>query len=116
MSAADIEGGGKWVNRCDNFAVLHRYTQHEDEWFITQVHIRKIKETSTGGKPTFIDKPVKCVKYKQSFEVLNVNPLTGVTQDRDGEFLKNQAIEKARKDLEEEELFKKDINESDIPF
>src|SRR5690606_10037057 len=76
-NAADIEGGGKWVNRADDFIVLHRYLQHEHEWFITQVHIRKVKETETGGKPTFIDEPVKCVKLKQSFTVNQVNPMDG---------------------------------------
>lgn len=74
-SAADIEGGGKWVNRADDFIVLHRYTQHETEWMYTHVHVRKVKETETGGKPTFIDKPVVCTKHYQGFLVGQTNPL-----------------------------------------
>jgi len=58
LMASDIEGGGKWVNRADDFIVIHRLTQHESEWMKTEVHIRKIKEVETGGTPTFMDSPV----------------------------------------------------------
>ena len=58
LMAADIEGGGKWVNRADDFVVIHRLTQHESEWMKTEVHIRKIKETETGGATTFMDSPI----------------------------------------------------------
>jgi len=58
LMASDIEGGGKWVNRADDFIVIHRLTQHESEWMKTEVHVRKIKETETGGTPTFMDSPV----------------------------------------------------------
>ena len=27
-NASDIEGGGKFVNRCDDFIVIHRYIFH----------------------------------------------------------------------------------------
>jgi hypothetical protein len=74
-NAADIEGGGKWVNRADDFIVLHRYLQHEHNWMITQVNVRKVKETETGGKPTFIDSPVGCYKHYNSFLLENVNPI-----------------------------------------
>lgn len=58
LVSADIEGGGKFVNRCDNFIVLHRMTQHTSEWMKTEWHITKIKNTKTGGKPTFKHNPV----------------------------------------------------------
>jgi len=58
LMASDIEGGGKWVNRADDFIVVHRLTQHESEWMKTEVHIRKIKEVETGGTPTFMESPV----------------------------------------------------------
>jgi hypothetical protein len=58
LMASDIEGGGKWVNRADDFIVIHRLTQHESEWMKTEIHIRKIKEVETGGTPTFMDSPV----------------------------------------------------------
>lgn len=58
LLSADIEGGGKFVNRCDNFVVIHRMTQHPSEWNKTEWHITKIKATKTGGKPSFKDNPV----------------------------------------------------------
>ena len=57
--ASDVEGGGKFVNRADDFYVLHRYIQHPSEWMFTHLHVRKIKEIETGGKPTPIDDPIK---------------------------------------------------------
>lgn len=56
---ADTEGGGKSANKADDFITLHRKTQHPTEWMITEVHIRKIKDTETGGKPTGLNTPVK---------------------------------------------------------
>ena len=45
-SAADIEGGGKWVNRADDFIVIHRFTQHPNLWMNTEIHIKKVKQQS----------------------------------------------------------------------
>ena len=58
-SAADIESGGKWVNRADDFVVIHRYISHPTEWMYNQVHIRKVKEVETGGRPTALDEPIR---------------------------------------------------------
>ena len=52
---SDCEGGGKWSNRCDNFMVIHRYVQHAMDWMITNVHVRKVKDTDTGMMPTSLD-------------------------------------------------------------
>ena len=57
-NGADIEGGGKWVNRADDFIVIHRLTQHPQHWMNTEVHIKKVKETESGGTPTFMNEPV----------------------------------------------------------
>jgi hypothetical protein len=57
--ASDVEGGGKFVNRADDFMVVHRYIGHEYYWTDTMVHIRKVKEMETGGKTTPIDKPIR---------------------------------------------------------
>ena len=57
-NGADAEGGGKWLNRCDDFISIHRYTQSENSWMFTQIHVLKIKETETGGCPTFFDEPI----------------------------------------------------------
>lgn len=56
--AEDTEGGGKFVNRADDFVTLHRIVQHPDRWMETQFHVRKIKEVETGGRPTPFDSPV----------------------------------------------------------
>jgi hypothetical protein len=58
-NSADAEGGGKWVNRADDFIVIHRYVQCPSSWMVTEVHCKKIKETETGGKPTFLTEPVE---------------------------------------------------------
>lgn len=57
--ASDVEGGGKFVNRADDFIVIHRYIQHASDWMISMLHIRKIKEIETGGKPTPLEDPIK---------------------------------------------------------
>ena len=57
--ASDVEGGGKFVNRADDFIVIHRYVQHPTDWMQSHIHIRKVKEVETGGRPTPIDDPIK---------------------------------------------------------
>lgn len=64
---ADTEGGGKFANRADDFITIHRHTQHPQEFNITQIHVRKIKETETGGMPTLRDEPVKLKMQKGKF-------------------------------------------------
>lgn len=56
---SDCEGGGKWSNRCDNFCVIARMVQHPLDWMVTQLHVRKVKDTDTGMMPTSLDSPVK---------------------------------------------------------
>lgn len=55
---ADIEGGGKWGNRADDVISIHRYTQHKDRWMVADIHVKKVKETETGGRPTNNDAPI----------------------------------------------------------
>lgn len=57
--ASDVEGGGKFVNRSDEFFVLHRFTQHPTEWVYTDIHIRKVKELESGGRPTPLENPIR---------------------------------------------------------
>ena len=58
--ASDVEGGGKFVNRVtDFFAVIHRYTQSPSDWMYSHIHVRKVKDIDTGGKPTTLDNPIK---------------------------------------------------------
>ena len=58
--AEDTEGGGKFVNRADCFITIHRKVQAPDHNVkkTTEVHIRKVRETETGGQPTPIDDPI----------------------------------------------------------
>tara|TARA_R110002153_G_scaffold129198_1_gene277853 strand:- start:2033 stop:2944 length:912 start_codon:yes stop_codon:yes gene_type:complete len=57
--ASDVEGGGKFVNRADDFMVIHRYVQHPSEYMYCHIHIRKVKEIETGGRPTSLSDPIK---------------------------------------------------------
>ena len=58
--AADIEGGGKFVNRVTGFfIVIHRYIYHERDWGVTKVEIKKVKDTETGGMQTRYENPVE---------------------------------------------------------
>lgn len=75
-SSSDIEGGGKWVNRADDFIVIHRYTQHPMRWMETHINVRKVKEQETGGKPTFIDEPVVFLMQRGCMFTCNdINPI-----------------------------------------
>jgi hypothetical protein len=58
--AEDTEGGGKWVNRADSFVTFHRKVLHpEPEMrYRTEIHVRKVRNTETGGSPTPFDQPV----------------------------------------------------------
>jgi hypothetical protein len=60
----DTEGGQKVANKADDFLTIHRITQHPTDWMITELHVRKIKDTETGGRPTPQDFPVKFEMYK----------------------------------------------------
>lgn len=57
-SMADVEGGGKWGNRADDVISIHRYTQHPTRWMVSDIHVKKVKETETGGRPTSMDSPI----------------------------------------------------------
>jgi len=59
--ASDVEGGGKFVNRADDFIVVHRYTLHPTLYTTTMLHIRKVKEIETGGRPTSMENPIEIV-------------------------------------------------------
>jgi len=61
---ADTEGGGKVSNKADDFLTIHRLAQHPSEWMITEIHVRKIKDTETGGRQTPFDEPIKLEMYK----------------------------------------------------
>jgi hypothetical protein len=64
---ADVEGGGKFANRADDFLTIHRYTNHPTESHVTHIHVRKVKDNQTGGRPTIVDDPVKLKTIKGYF-------------------------------------------------
>ena len=59
--AEDTEGGGKFVNRADCFITIHRKVQAPDPHTrtLTEMHVRKVRETETGGHPTPFEEPIK---------------------------------------------------------
>ena len=59
--AEDTEGGGKFVNRADCFVTIHRKVQAPDPHTrgMTEIHVRKVRETETGGQPTSIENPYR---------------------------------------------------------
>jgi hypothetical protein len=56
-SKADTEGGGKFSNKADDFMTFHREVQDAENFTKMQIHVRKIKETETGGGYTAYDSP-----------------------------------------------------------
>ena len=56
---ADCEGGQVFPNRVDNFICLHRLISHDKLWMMTEVHVYKIKDKETGGKPTMLGEPLR---------------------------------------------------------
>lgn len=55
----DTEGGGRAANKTDEFLTIHRNTQHPQQWMITELHVRKVKETETGGCVTPRQQPIR---------------------------------------------------------
>ena len=54
---SDTEGGGKWFNRADEFMTFHRYVQDSARNRISEFHVRKVKDTKTGGAPSDLNNP-----------------------------------------------------------
>lgn len=69
----DTEQGGKVSNKADNFLTIHRITQHPTDWMITEIHVRKIKDTETGGRPTPLDQPIKFERYKGGYAYVELD-------------------------------------------
>ena len=58
--AEDTEGGGKMVNRSDNFLTFHRKISAPDFDLrnTMAVHVSKVRSQETGGMPTSYDEPI----------------------------------------------------------
>lgn len=73
---SETEGGQKFANRADDFYTVHRMTQHPDRWKIAEVHVRKVKETITGGGMTPRSSPIELHWSDYAMYFINgVNPL-----------------------------------------
>ena len=61
--AEDTEGGGKFVNRADCFVTIHRKVQSADHNIrkMSEIHVRKVREVETGGRPTPLDEPHRVI-------------------------------------------------------
>jgi len=89
--AGDVEGGAKFVNRADDFWVIHRYVQHPTDYMITHLHVRKVKEVETGGRPTPMDFPVKIrsVVNNVGYSINNQSIIQKIEEDiKENKFLK----------------------------
>lgn len=75
----DTEQGGKVPNKADDFLTVHRLTQHPTDWMITEIHVSKIKDTETGGRPTARDSPIKFERYKGGYAYREFDDSTRVT-------------------------------------
>lgn len=66
----DTEMGVMFANKADEFLTIHRVTQNEYAWMFTEIHVRKVKETETGGGVTWHYKPVilRMVNFLTGFE------------------------------------------------
>jgi hypothetical protein len=56
---ADCEGGQVFPNRVDNFVCIHRLISHDKLWMQTEIHVYKIKDKETGGRPTNLNEPLR---------------------------------------------------------
>lgn len=55
---SDVEMGGAFGNRTDDFLSFHRYTGSAD-WMYSEIHVKKIKNLESGGRPTMLESPIR---------------------------------------------------------
>lgn len=73
---ADCEGGQVFPNRCDNLICIHRFVSHKELYHLTMIHVYKIKDKETGGRPTNIGEPLSFDFNKGlGFTIGGQNPL-----------------------------------------
>lgn len=63
---SDVEGGSKFPNKADNTIVIHRqiWSKIPEEKFVTEIHVRKVRNQEVGGEPTPFDSPIR-IKYRK---------------------------------------------------
>jgi len=77
----DVEGGGKFANRADDFITTHRNTKDSERSMITEMHVDKIKTTETGGRPTSADGPVEFYLWYSKYRFVILDPSSGFAID-----------------------------------
>lgn len=86
----DMEQGGLWANRADDFLVIHRKVKSEDEWMYTEIHVDKVKDVESGGRVTF-DEPVK-FKLMYGADFIDSSGNSPLTKWRSGFFHGKQEV------------------------
>lgn len=58
---SDVEGGAKFPNKADDTMVIHRQISSKLEGvkYVSEIHVRKVRNQEFGGEPTPFDEPVK---------------------------------------------------------
>tara|TARA_E500000178_G_C16733391_1_gene622605 strand:- start:404 stop:781 length:378 start_codon:yes stop_codon:yes gene_type:complete len=82
LSYSQVEGGVKWANRCSQFYAIHRYVQSKENWNIMELHVLKVKEYCSGGKPTFDPIRLKMIKNNVGFEFGGVDLMNEQKQQK----------------------------------
>ena len=85
-SPGSAEGGSKFLNKSDNFLILHRYTNHPEFWYLTYLAVIKIKEIDSGGRPTPLEQPIelKSISNNVGFSINNKNLLSLICDTEEG--------------------------------
>lgn len=120
----DTEHGGKVANKADDFVTIHRLTQHPTDWMITEFHIRKIKDTETGGRPSGLDAPVKFERYRGGYAYREFDDATRATgidpiaewHKKKNDWIQKPLIEETRTPISQTWQPFKDDNDSEIGF
>ena len=81
---ADTEGGGKFANKADDFLTIHRLANHPDKWKNTEIHVRKIKETETGGRQTPYEFPVILTMLPHNIGFIDENGFNPILKQTEG--------------------------------
>lgn len=74
---ADTEQGTMFAAKADDFLTIHRKVNDETEWRKTEIHVRKIKEVETGGRPTALSDPfmMEMNEYCRFQDMSGVDPI-----------------------------------------
>lgn len=78
---SDVEGGSKFPNKADDSIVIHRQISSKipGTKYISEIHVRKVRNQEFGGEPTPFDDPVK-LKFRidrTGFDRLTSMPVNG---------------------------------------